>query len=78
MVAQPAGPHSGVLFVFLNSLECKAGGVAQLLLAHSKHHAPHAHSAADVMSTGLGTLVLAIFYLKLTPAPLVLLRSLRK
>ena len=35
-------------FVFLNLLKGEPEGVGKLRLAHAKHHAPHAHSAADV------------------------------
>ena len=35
-------------FVFLNLLKGEPEGVGKLRLARAKHHAPHAHSAADV------------------------------
>jgi len=44
-----SGAHSvNALFVFLNLLKGEPEGVGKLRLAHAKHHAPHAHSAADV------------------------------
>src|SRR5208283_5053349 len=37
------------LLVFLHLLKCQAEGVAELLLAHPKHHATHTHPAADML-----------------------------
>src|SRR5262245_34799065 len=46
---QSARPYAVRAFlVFLYLLEGKAECVAQLLLAHCKHHAAHAHPAANV------------------------------
>ena len=39
-------------FVFLNLLKGEPEGVGKLRLAHAKHHAPHAKSAADVNVDG--------------------------
>ena len=39
----------GALFVFLHLLKRQAKSIAEFLLAHSEHHAAHAHAAADVL-----------------------------
>jgi len=41
------------LLVFLHLLEGEAERIAQFLLAHCKHQAAHAHSAADVLVDGV-------------------------
>src|SRR5262249_49289635 len=47
---QPAGPDAiGAFLLFLHLLEDEAECVTQLYLAHCKHHAAHAHPAADVL-----------------------------
>src|SRR3974390_3465277 len=43
---QAAGTDAvGALLIFLDLLERKAEGIAELLLAHVKHHPAHAHTA---------------------------------
>src|SRR5215469_13651889 len=51
---QPAGPDAvGAFLVFLHLLEGEAEGIPQLFLAHCKHHAAHAHAAADMLVNGV-------------------------
>ena len=47
---QPARSDAvSALLVFLHLLEREAERIAQFSLAHCKHHAAHAHPAADVL-----------------------------
>jgi hypothetical protein len=51
---QPAGPDAvGAFLIFLHLLEGEAERVTQLFLAHCKHHAAHAHPAANVLVGGV-------------------------
>src|SRR5262249_17856100 len=55
---QPARPHAvDALLVFLHLLEGEAESGSQLLLAHCKHKAAHAHPAADVLVDGIRDLL---------------------
>jgi hypothetical protein len=47
----------GALLVFLHLLEREAKRVAELPLAHAKHHPPHAHPAANVLVDEIGGLL---------------------
>ena len=52
--AAATGAHSvHTPFVLLHLLKGQAERLAQLLLAHTEHHAPHAKPAADVLVDGI-------------------------
>ena len=54
---QPARTDAiGALLVFLDLLKRQAKRIAQLLLTHAQHHAPHAHAAPDVLVDRIGGL----------------------
>src|SRR3954453_18719408 len=51
------------LFVFLHLLKSETECIAKFFLAHTEHHAPHAHAAADVSVDGVGGFGLGHFLL---------------
>ena len=52
-VLQAARAHTvRSLLVFLHLLEREAERIAEFLLAHAEHHAPHADAAPDMRRSG--------------------------
>ena len=55
---EPAGTDAvGAFFVLLDLLECDPETLAQLFLAHAKHHAAQPDAAADVNINGIRRLL---------------------